>query len=82
MEERPQARGELRFSQVIDGQLQAVESLLNTLAAHGLQVWRDEQGRWWWRWYDRSAPADGLGSVVLDAVYWYFGLAPDPEGSE
>lgn len=81
METDPQTSGELRFSRVIDVQLQAVERLLNTLALHGLQVWRDEHGCWWWRWLDRSASADGLGSAVLDAVYWYFGLSADPESS-
>lgn len=78
MAEPPSAGRPLRFSRLIDVQLQAVEWLLNDLSRHGLRVGCDAAGRWWWAWHEQTARADGLGSAIIEATYWYFRLSPDP----
>ena len=46
--------------------------ILDELSSQGLDVWRDERRRWWWRWLDTDLQAErgfwALGEVLVDAV--------------
>lgn len=75
--QEPPAREWLRFGEVTGMPLEAMEYLLNDLSSHGLRVWRVENGQWGWAWGEQTGQATGLGSAVLDALYWYFGLTSD-----
>lgn len=68
----------LCLPRVVAMQLQALECLLNDLSAYGLRVWQTDSGQWVWEWQGHMALADGLGSAVIEALHWYFGLTPDP----
>ncbi len=78
MVKKPISHRPIRLSDITDTQLELVEYLLNDLSRHGLRVWQDDSGTWVWEWHGQSAKADELGSAVLQATYWYFGLLPDP----
>lgn len=68
----------LRRLDLADPQLHALEYLLNDIGKHGLQLHSLDDGQWQWQWNGQSGLADGLGSAIMDALTWYFGLLPDP----
>lgn len=83
MRDEPLLRAQgLRFGRVAQLDMETVEYLLNDLSRQGLRVWQIEHEQWGWSWGEQAGQADGLGSAVADAVYWYFGLSPDPGKAE
>lgn len=81
MENESPSTPPLRLSQLMDVQVQAIESLLNSLGTHGLRLHpgEDKAGQWQWQWCGKSARANGLGTAIITATYWYFGLLSDVE---
>lgn len=55
-----------------------MEYFLGDLSRNGLHVWRMESGQWCWEWQGQMGYAEELGGAIADALYWYFGLAPEP----
>jgi hypothetical protein len=52
--------------------LRHVGLMLDELSAQGLEVWRDERQRWYWRWTATDLVSErgfwALGEAIVDAV--------------
>ncbi len=81
MTEESQAIQPMRLSQLVDMPMQAMEHLLNDLDSHGLRVYPVAGRQWRWEWNGHMALANGLGSAITTATYWYFGLLSDSEAA-
>ena len=55
--------------------------MLDELSAQGLEVWRDEQCRWQWRWVATALQSErgfwALGEAIVDAVVTRYPAAFD-----